>query len=205
MEKSRKVRSESNPEALKKLDDGKIIGLLYERNEKGLDAIQQKYGSTMQGIAFGICGDRQDSEEVVNDALGAVWGSIPPQYPDPLSAYVFRIVRNLALTRVRTRSAAKRSGVVVPIDELTEAIVSGDPRDENAEAVDSKQISDAVNEFLSRQDRTGRVIFIRRYWYSDGVTDIAKAVGLSRVAVSARLSRMRDALLRHLKEKGIEL
>lgn len=199
MEKDRKNAT------VKLLDDNKIIGLLYERSEKGLDAIQRKYGQTMFGIANGICGNRQDAEEVVNDALQAVWRSIPPQYPDPLSSYVFRIVRNLSLTRVRTRTAAKRSGVVLPLDELTEAIVAGEPRNEGDEALDSKQISDAINDFLSRQDRTGRVIFVRRYWYSDDVADIAKAVGLSRVAVSARLSRMRDRLSRHLKENGIEL
>lgn len=192
-------------ESVRYTDDKKIIGLLYERSEKGLAAIEQKYGRQIKGIAFGICRDREDAEEILNDVLRAVWNSIPPEFPDPLSAYVFRITRNLALTRVRTRKTAKRSGEVMPLDELTESIVTGAERDENAEAFDSKLISEAINEFLSLQDRTGRVIFIRRYWYADDVADIGKAVGLSRSAVSARLSRMRTALRHHLKEKGIEL
>lgn len=192
-------------ESVRYTDDKKIIGLLYERSEKGLAAIEQKYGRQIKGIAFGICRDREDAEEILNDVLRAVWNSIPPEFPDPLSAYVFRITRNLALTRVRTRKTAKRSGEVMPLDELTESIVTGAERDENAEALDSKLISEAINEFLSLQDRTGRVIFIRRYWYADDVADIGKAVGLSRSAVSARLSRMRSALRDHLKEKGIEL
>ena len=192
-------------ESVRYTDDKKIIGLLYERSEKGLAAIEQKYGQTVKGIAFGICRDHEDSDEILNDVLRAVWNSIPPEFPDPLSAYVFRITRNLALTRVRTRKTAKRSGEVMPLDELTELIVTGAERDENAAALDSKLISEAINEFLSLQDRTGRVIFIRRYWYADDVADIGKAVGLSRSAVSARLSRMRTALRHHLKEKGIEL
>ena len=192
-------------ESVRYTDDKKIIGLLYERSEKGLVAIEQKYGRQIKGIAFGICRDREDAEEILNDVLRAVWNSIPPEFPDPLSAYVFRITRNLALTRVRTRKTAKRSGEVMPLDELTESIVTGAERDENAAALDSKLISEAINEFLSLQDRTGRVIFIRRYWYADDVADIGKAVGLSRSAVSARLSRMRSALRDHLKEKGIEL
>lgn len=192
-------------ESVRYTDDKKIIGLLYERSEKGLAAIEQKYGRQIKGIAFGICRDREDAEEILNDVLRAVWNSIPPEFPDPLSAYVFRITRNLALTRVRTRKTAKRSGEVMPLDELTESIVTGAERDENAAALDSKLISEAINEFLSLQDRTGRVIFIRRYWYADDVADIGKAVGLSRSAVSARLSRMRSALRDHLKEKGIEL
>lgn len=192
-------------ESVRYTDDKKIIGLLYERSEKGLAAIEQKYGRQIKGIAFGICRDREDAEEILNDVLRAVWNSIPPEFPDPLSAYVFRITRNLALTRVRTRKTAKRSGEVMPLDELTEVIVTGAERDENAAALDSKLISEAINEFLSLQDRTGRVIFIRRYWYADDVADIGKAVGLSRSAVSARLSRMRSALRDHLKEKGIEL
>ena len=184
------------------MEDPKIIGLLYERSERGLTEIQAKYGKQMFSIAHGICADREDAEEVVNDALAAVWDAIPPEYPDPLSAYVFRIVRNLALVRVRTRASAKRAGDVVPVDELTEELFSDDEIERLAE---SREITMVLNEFLSLLDRKSRIIFVRRYWYSDGVAQIAKRVGMNRVAVSMRLSRMRALLAAKFHERGIDL
>ncbi len=184
------------------MEDPKIIGLLYERSERGLSEVQSKYGKQMSAIAYGICGNKEDADEVVNDALAALWAAIPPEYPDPLSAYVYRIVRNLALARVRTRASAKRSGSVIPVDELTEELISEEGIEELAE---SREITLALNEFLSLLDRRSRIIFVRRYWFSDNVADIAKRVGMNRVAVSMRLSRMRTSLAKLLNERGIEL
>ena len=184
------------------MDDGKILGLLFERSERGLEELEKKYSKQMTAIAKGICGDVSDAEEVVNDALAAVWTAIPPEYPDPLAAYVYRIVRNLALKRVRARAQAKRSGGVMPMDELADALLS---ENETEELADSREISQAINEFLSLLDRRSRVIFVSRYWYSYSVAQIAPLVGMTRAAVSMRLTRMRTMLENKLKERGISL
>lgn len=185
------------------MEDPNIIGLFYERSERALDEIQKKYGKEMERIACGICGDREDAEEIVNDALRVLWGRIPPEYPDPLSTYIFRVVRNLSLARFRDRNRQKRTATFVePLDELVESIAAV----EEPEALsDAREITLVINEFLSRLDRTGRMIFVSRYWFSENVADIAKKRGMTRVAVSARLARMRKSLAKLLKERGIEL
>lgn len=185
------------------MEDPNIIGLLFERSERALDEIQKKYGKEMAGIAYGVVGSREDAEEIVNDALRVLWGRIPPEYPDPLSTYVFRIVRNLSLARLRDRNRLKRTPAVVdPLDELTESIAAVEEPDQLSE---SREITLVINEFLSRLDRTGRMIFVSRYWYSENVAEIAKKQGMTRVAVSARLARMRKSLAELLKERGIDL
>ena len=185
------------------MEDANILGLLYERSERALDEIQKKYGKTMAGIAYGVCGSREDAEEIVNDALRAVWGRIPPEYPDPLSTYLFRIVRNLSLARLRDKSRLKRTAAGVdPLDELTESIAGVEEPEELSE---SREITAVMNEFLSRLDRTGRKIFVARYWYSENVADIAKKNGMTRMAVSSRLTRMRKSLAALLKERGIQI
>lgn len=57
--------------------------------------------------ADNILDDPQDAEECVNDAWLGAWNSIPPQRPDPLRAYVCRIVRNLSLKKLRANSGAE--------------------------------------------------------------------------------------------------
>lgn len=184
------------------MEDPNILGLLFERSERGLDEIQKKYGKEMEQIALSVCGDREDAREVVNDALRAVWGRIPPEYPDPLSTYVFRIVRNLALARLRSKNRLKRAAPVTCIDDLAETLAA----DEEPETLaDSREITRVINEFLSRLDRNGRIIFVSRYWYSDSVAEIARNVGMNRAAVYARLERMKKSLAELFNERGIEL
>ena len=186
------------------MEDSKIIGLLYERNEKSLSEIQGKYGRELLALAERITGSREDAEEVVNDTLSAVWASIPPAYPDPLYTYVLRIARNIACNRVRSRNTQKRKTETVSFDaiadELADSLVSTD-----AEDVDEGKVTRVINEFLSRQTSTDCLIFVRRYFYADNIGNVAKMTGLTRALVSLRLTRMRKRLAKLLNEEGVQL
>ena len=56
-------------------------------------------------MAFNVLGNAEDSEECVNDAYMRVWGSIPPNEPSSLSAYVGKITRNIALDKLRQKNS----------------------------------------------------------------------------------------------------
>lgn len=60
-----------------------------------------------------------------------------------------------------------------------------------------------IEDFLDKLSQDNRVIFMRRYWFSDSYADIAKRVGISEKAVSMRLTRIRSQLRSHLTEKGV--
>ncbi|MBO4322743.1 MAG: sigma-70 family RNA polymerase sigma factor [Clostridia bacterium] len=184
------------------MDDTGITDLLFERSEQGLREIEKIYGARMRGLAVRICGSLSDADEIVNDCLKAVWDSVPPERPDPLSTYLLRIVRNLSCKRVRERNAGKRSGILLPIDELAEELPS--PED-GAALSDSAEIARAIDEFLEGCSETDRLLFVRRFWYSDSVKELASESGLSRAAVSDRLSRMKKGLADMLARRGIRI
>ena len=48
-------------------------------------------------------------------------------------------------------------------------------------------------------------MFVRRYWYSDSVADIARRCGVSENNVSVNLNRIRKRLRRYLCERGFEV
>ena len=103
------------------MDDSKIIDLLFERSEQAIAELTSRYGPACLRIAEGILNNRQDAEECVNDTYLAVWNTVPPQKPDHLPGYVFRIVRNLALKKYHENTALKRnSSYDVALDEITE-------------------------------------------------------------------------------------
>ena len=184
------------------MEDQQIIRLFFERSEQAITELSRKYGALCFQIADNILDDPQDAEECVNDALLGAWNSIPPQRPDPLRAYVCRIVRNLSLKKLRANSALKRSSrFEVSLSELEDCI-SAHSLDEQLAA---GELSAQINAFLAALRRDDRVMFVRRYWFAQPLSEIADAFGTTENNVSVRLGRIRRKLHTYLERKEVTL
>lgn len=185
------------------LDDRKIIELFYERSEQAIKELSKKYGSVCERMANNILNNMSDAEECVNDAYLGVWNSIPPENPESLAGYVCRIVRNLAIKRYHENTALKRNSFYdIPLDELDECLASSSSAGDELEA---KELSEMINRFLATLDKKNRTMFVRRYWFSDSIEEIAGSFKTSRHYVSVKLSRIRKALKKYLKKEGVSL
>ena len=183
------------------MEDCAIIDLFFERSEQAIAELDKKYGGAVRKTAANILQDRQDAEECANDAYLGVWNSIPPHRPSPLAAYVCRIARNLAVSRLRRRTAAKRNDSFdLVLDELESSIPSG--MDVEAE-LEARELSEAIGRFLAALPYQDRYPFVRRYWFADPVKDIAAVTGLREGRVSLRLFRLREKLRKHLEKEGL--
>lgn len=49
------------------MQDREIIELLFERDERGLSLLAERYGALCRHISVGILADENDAEECVND------------------------------------------------------------------------------------------------------------------------------------------
>lgn len=185
------------------LEDSKIIDLFHARQEQAIVELSKKYGAVCSKIARNILSNGSDAEECVNDAYLGAWNTIPPQRPDSLLAYICRIVRNLSITRYHSNTAVKRNSYYdAALDELEECLASA----ESVEAeISAKELSELLDRFLETLDEENRVMFIRRYWYSDSVSDIAESFHMSSNNVSVRLSRLRERLKKYLRKEGYEI
>lgn len=185
------------------MDDSQIIELFFERSEQAIDELSKKYAPLCKKIAFNILGNSLDSEECVNDAYLGIWNAIPPQKPDPLSTFVCRIVRNTAIKRYHSNTAVKRNSIYdISLDELEGCFGQLDSVEDE---YDLKLLSREIDKFLDSLSAENRVIFVRRYWFSDSIPDIAKRVAMSEHNVSARLFRLREKLKKHLRKEGYNL
>jgi RNA polymerase sigma-70 factor (ECF subfamily) len=70
------------------------------------------------------------------------------------------------------------------------------------EEMTAKELSVAIDCFLDTLDQENRVMFVRRYWYSDSISDIAERFHVSNNNVSVRLLRTREKLRNYLKKEG---
>ena len=183
------------------VEDSQIIDLFFERSEQAIGELASKYGAAVSRIATNLLGDRLDAEECVNDAYLGVWNSIPPHRPEPLAAYVCRIARNLAVSRLRSKTAQKRgSGVDLVLDELSEVL----PASTDVEAeLEAKELAEAVDRFLSKLPYDDRYLFVRRYWYADDLKQIAGGMRIQERQVSQRLFRLRERLRKSMKKEGL--
>lgn len=183
-----------------KLEDGKIIDLFFERSEQAITELSKKYGAACRRVAVNILRNELDAEECVNDAYLGAWNAIPPNRPDPLLTYLCQIVRNLSITRYHANTAVKRNSFYdAALDELEECLPSAVTVETE---VDARELSALLDRFLETLDRENRVLFVRRYWYSDPVSEIGAAFHMSANSVSARLSRIRRKLKGFLKKEG---
>ncbi len=180
------------------MDDRQIIALFYERSEQAIAELSKKYGDLCFKIAINILNDPQDAEECVNDAYLGAWNSIPPQNPAPLRTYLCRIVRNLALKKLRTNTALKRgSQLEVSLSELENCI----PDNSFDEQLSVKELTAQLNAFLSTLRRDDRVMFLKRYWFAEPLSEIAKTFGITEHNASVRLGRIRKKLHQYLNKE----
>ena len=181
------------------MEDKKIVSLLWQRSEQALVLLAKKFGAGLQRLAMNILGNHPDAEESVNDTYLALWNAIPPEKPDPLSAFVYRVGKNTALKKLRDATAQKRdSRYDVSLEELSGCLAGCPLEDE----FDAKLLGRAIDRFLGLQTQQNRIIFLRRYWFGDSVKEIASLYAMTPGAVSVRLSRLRDALKDYLTKEG---
>ena len=178
------------------MEDQLIIGMFFERSEKAISELMNKYGRRCKTLSLGILGNESDAEECVNDAYLAVWNAIPPTKPDSLGAYVAKITRNLAISRYRKNVATKRNAKYdACVEELEEILCSN-------ETVESTilqgELKGAVNRFLETLDRKDRMIFVERFWYCRECPEIARELGKNKNYVNVRLHRIKERLKKFL-------
>lgn len=177
------------------MDDYNIISLLWQRSEQAVPELERNFGSRLYTTAMNLLESPQDAEECVNDTYLAVWDAIPPNKPNALGAFVYRIGRNIALNRLRSNTAKKRNGYTLSLDELSGCISLPNHWD-------SHYLAQLLNAFLDTLSPKDRAIFLRRYWFGDSVQSIAATLHLTENAVSLRLHRTRDRLRTYLIKEG---
>ena len=183
------------------MEDEKIVDLFFARSDLAISELDTKYSKTCHQLSYKILNNLLDAEECVNDAYLGTWNAIPPQRPHSLLAFVCVLVRRYSIMRYRANIAVKRnSSYDVTFDEIKECFAAP----VNVEGtVEVKLLTRTIEEFLDTLTQENRVIFLRRYWFSDSYEQIAERTGLTVKNISVRLTRTRKQLREYLREKEV--
>ena len=186
------------------MTDAEILDLYQKRSETAIEETARQYGRYCTAIAMNILRNAEDSDECVNDTYLNAWNSIPPERPSVFPAFLGRITRNLALDRYKARKTQKRAGdeTSLLLSELEDCIPSGRSVEDEIEA---GIISETIDKFLSGIGKDDRVFFVRRYWYADSISAIARRFAVSESKVKSNLFRTRNKLRDYLIKEGIAI
>ena len=185
------------------MDDKQILNLYVARSESAICETEKKYGNYCYTIAYRILENDGDAKEIVNDTLLKAWNTIPNSRSDSLKSYVGMISRQLSLDRYEQYHAQKRGGqVALVLDELAECIPSGDSGEDIGESVALKE---ALNKFVWSLPERTQIVFVRRYWYSCSISEIAQDLHMKESAVTVLLLRTRKKLKEFLKKEEIDV
>ncbi len=186
------------------MQDQQIVQLYWARNEEAITQTQQKYGAYLSKVAYNILADFEDSRECVNDTYLAAWNSMPTHRPDILSTYLGRIARQISIDVFRRKNSIKRyaSEYALSLSELEDGFSNGETPEQ---AVDAKQLAEALNRFLRAVPKDARNAFIGRYYFFDPLKKVASYCGMSEAKVKSLLYRTRQSLKEYLVKEGYDL
>ena len=185
------------------MEDYEIVCLFWKRDEMAIKQTEAKYGGKLRHLAMKILNNREDTAECVNDTLLKTWNTIP-QKPVCFFAYIAKICRYISFGLLDWKNAQKRNGEIVELTSEMQLCIP-DALSSIDRQVESKEIGRLLNIFLSGLKQEKRLIFMRRYWYTDSIHSISQRYGISESKVKTTLFRTRNELEIFLRREGITL
>ncbi|MBQ8831428.1 MAG: sigma-70 family RNA polymerase sigma factor [Oscillospiraceae bacterium] len=182
------------------MQDTGILELYRQRDERAIAETDAAYGAYCRSIAENILHSYEDTEECVSDAYLRAWNTIPPARPKSLKLFLAKITRNLAFDAYKRKNAEKRGGGETPLilEELAECISGGSTEED----VFGRALEHTVNVFVKKLPKREQSIFVRRYFYAEPISAIAKRYGISEGGIKSSLMRTRQKLKNHLLKEG---
>ena len=179
------------------VEDADILSLLQKQQERGAEALLEKYSGLIRYVIRGILPNPQDAEDCFSEVSLLLWQKISGYDPQKaaLSSWITAVARNTALNHWRAghrREAHQTDSEEEPTEHVT-------PESEVLRRERAEQIKTAVNRLKDRD----RQLFYRKYYYLQSTAQIAAETGMSERAAEGRLYRLRQTLRRELGGDGV--
>jgi len=159
--------------------------------------LYEKHGPAIQGWAQGRFGDRQTSEEVVQEVVLSAWRKYAQFDPTRGSerSWMFGIARNVAATRHRR----DKRHLAVVTNELPDSTRASSGEDHAERVAERSLVADAVRGL--RDDH--RSVITAAYWEGLSTKEIAGQLDIPDGTVKSRLHYAMRALRSGLEEEGV--
>lgn len=177
-------------------DDDLLIAVAIG-DRKAFRRLMERHAPAVVAMAHRVTGSAQDGDDVAQEAFLKVWVGASQWRIDgaaKFSSWLYRVVLNLCLDRLRRRRFS-------PLEDAGDPV---DPSPDGADAVSAHEmhaaIAGAMNDLPARQRDA-----VALYYFSEmNAQKVAEVLGLTLGAVESLLLRARRALKAALERQGIK-
>jgi RNA polymerase sigma-70 factor (ECF subfamily) len=176
-------------------DDNFYLEQIKQGNTNAYAMLINKHKTMAFNVALRITHNREDAEEVIQDAFLKVYYSIKDfEGKSKFTTWLFRIVYNQAISKIRKKTIDQHTLDEEIIDNFTAGEISNGLTYLKAEE-QTKYINLAL-EKLTEEDSTIVTLF---YLNESSVEEVSEITGLSEANVKVKLHRSRKKLYDELK------
>jgi len=178
------------------LEDSYYIDrVLNHADSAAFAGLVNKHKTMAFNIALRITKSREDAEEVAQDAFIKLYQALADFKGDSkFTTWFFRVVYNLALTKIRKKSLFTGS-----VDDEGFTEYADDSAFDGMAKFNDNEKKRYLGEAISTLDESDQLLITLYYMNDQPVDDIADITGLSESNVKVRLFRARKKLHDHLK------
>lgn len=182
----------------KQVEDREILRLLAQDSEKGIRALEDKYGNLIKYIIRGILYQhKEDGEECYQDVLLRCVEK-HREYSQTRSSFqtwLTIMVKHIAMDK-RKQIERLQNHMTDTMDEVEDMADKRQEVERNFEKEEEYKCMFAAIEKLPRKEKD---MFLRKYYYMQSAEQIAAEMGKSKRSVESKLLRIRQKLQSQLE------
>jgi len=172
-----------------------IIKEVQQGNRQKYALLVERYKDIAFNLAFKIIQNRENAEEVVQDAFMKAYSALNLFRGDAkFSTWIFRIVYNTAISRSRLRKQK-----MVEFDKVAESEIDSYSKNEFENDADDTQ--KMVNFAIASLADDEKAIVTLYYLNESSINEISTITGLSEANVKVKLYRIRQKLKEKLSKQ----
>ena len=178
------------------MSEADLLARIARGDEQALAALYDAVSPLAYGLAFRVMNDADAAEDVVQDAFLRIWHRAARYEPSRGAArpWILRVVRNVAIDRLRSRDARDRAETRSQTDAALGTVPEA-PDDAAIRTEQARRVRAALGELPPEQRRAIEIAYFEGLSHSE-------IAARERTPLGTVKTRIRDGVLR-LKEKFV--
>jgi RNA polymerase sigma-70 factor, ECF subfamily len=175
--------------------DWALVRSMAQGEVAALNELYARYGGMILAFLTARTGNRQASEELVQDVMLAAWENAARfEARSKVKTWLLVIARNRAINAHRKRQ--------VPIIHLSDVFQTASDDTGPMEAAERRERKDVVREAIKQLPDQQREVLTLVFYHGLSGPEVAEVLGISEGTVKSRLFRAKEALRRVLSGQG---
>lgn len=182
--------------------DNHLLEELKAGKQSAFKQVFDRYGNQMFNLAFGVCGNKSDAEDIVQESFAEIFRAISSFRGDAaISTWIYRITMNKALEAERRKKRKKRTAVLVSILGFGQREEYHSVTWEHPGIIaENKELAEILFKALEKIPESQRIAFTLHKTEGLEYKEVAEIMHISLSSVESLMHRAKTNLRKHLAE-----